>query len=88
MADTSAHNEEMEYFVGAETLVLGIEYRKLQCIDDAAYGIDDSACQKPKESSMRKRVEELSEYKQAHPAHGNIDDGGEPFWTGNPECLD
>ena len=31
----------------AEVLVAGIEDWKFQCIDDAADGVDDTACEKP-----------------------------------------
>lgn len=44
MADTTAHNKQVEYFMGAEVGMPGVENWELQRIDDTAYGIDDSAC--------------------------------------------
>ena len=39
----------MEYFVGAEELMLCIEEWQLQGIDDTANGVDDAARQQPQE---------------------------------------
>ena len=47
MACASAHYEEMEDLVAAEVFVLAVEQRQLQCVDHAAYCINDPACQQP-----------------------------------------
>ena len=43
MASTAGHAEEVEYFVGAESFVAGIEEGQLQSVDNAANGVDDAA---------------------------------------------
>ena len=53
MADTSAHDKQMENLMGAEVLVAGIKERKLQGVDDAAYGVNDTAGQKESEAYCR-----------------------------------
>ena len=47
MTYASAHDEEVEHFVGAEELMFRIEDRQLQGIDDTAHGVDDATGQKP-----------------------------------------
>ena len=47
MTYASAHDEEMEHFVGAEEFMFRIEDRQLHGIDDTAYGIDDATGQQP-----------------------------------------
>ena len=54
MADASAHDEQVKNFVRAEIFMKGIENRKLERINYAAYCIDDAACKKPPESRMWK----------------------------------
>lgn len=41
MTYAAAHHKQMEDFVGAEILMSGIEYRQLQCVDNAAHRIDN-----------------------------------------------
>lgn len=55
MAETAAHDEQVEDLVGAEVFVPGIENRQFQGINDAAHRIDDAAGQKPSESGGGKR---------------------------------
>ena len=45
VAHTAAHNEQVEDFVGTEVFVSGVEQGKLQCIDDAPYGINNTTSQ-------------------------------------------
>ena len=47
MAEASAHYKKMEDLVGTEVLVAGVEDRKLQGVDNAAYGIDDASGEEP-----------------------------------------
>ena len=47
MTEASGHDEEMEDLVGTEVLVAGVEDRKLQGVDNAAYGIDDASGEEP-----------------------------------------
>ena len=52
MTYASAHDEEMEHFVGAEEFMLCIEDWQLQGIDDTANGIDNAAGQQPEEGGQ------------------------------------
>lgn len=47
VAHASAHHEEVEDLVRTEVFMAVIEDWELQCIDDAADRVDDTACQKP-----------------------------------------
>ena len=47
MTQASPHDEQMKNFMGAEVLVSGIKNRKLQGVDNAAYGIDDASGEEP-----------------------------------------
>ena len=47
VAHASAHYEEVEDLVRTEVFMAVIEDWELQCIDDAADRVDDTACQKP-----------------------------------------
>ena len=84
MADTSAHDKQMEHFVGSEELMLCVEDRQLQGIDDTANGVDDAARQQPQERRCGQGFKQRSEYQNTYPAHGNIDHGRKPFGTGDP----
>lgn len=84
---TAQHNENMKDFVGAKVLVVGIEKRKLQSIDDAADGVDDTARQKPSKSRSGERVEDGNKGQNTQPSHSDIEHGGYPFGTGDPKCL-
>lgn len=53
MTKASAHDKQMKNFMRAKIFMLCIEKGKLQCIDDAANGVDDTADHKPEESSRR-----------------------------------
>lgn len=75
VAEASSHYEEMENFVGAEVFVFGIEDGQLQRIDDAAYGVNDAACQQPPKGGRGKGLHDFAESQNAHPAHGDVDDG-------------
>ena len=43
VADASAHYKQMKNFMRAKILMSGIEDRELQRVNDAAYGVDDTA---------------------------------------------
>ncbi len=88
MANTSGHNEEMEDFVGAESFVPGVENGKLQRIDHSSDGVDDAADQQPEKSGQTQGGVKSSEDQYAYPAHGDIQDGGEPFGAGYPAGFD
>ena len=45
MADASGHDKEMENLVRAEIAVAGVKKREPQCIDDAAYGVEEASSQ-------------------------------------------
>lgn len=65
MANTSAHNKEMKNFVGAEIFVKRVENGELQGIDYTADRVNNAACKKPAESSVRERAPKGSEYQKA-----------------------
>lgn len=88
MAETPAHNEEMEDLMGTEVFVSGVEERQLQRIDHAADGVDDSSGQQPSKCCRRQGVDNLAEGQYTYPAHGDVNDGGEPLGTGDPAGLD
>lgn len=73
VADTAAHNEQMENFMGTEIPVSVIEKRQFQGINDAANRIDDTARQQPEKSAVRKRVPQLTENTETNPSHCDID---------------
>ena len=43
MTEASAHNEQVEEFMGTEILESGVEHLQLQGVDNAADGVDDTA---------------------------------------------
>ena len=53
VTDASAHDKQMKDFMGTEVLMPVIENRQLQRIDHTADGVDDTASQKPEESTVR-----------------------------------
>ena len=87
MAETSAHHKEMEDLMGTEILMFGIEDRKFQGVNDAADGINDTAGQKPSECARCQGCDDLFDRGETYPAHGDVDQGGEPFRTVDPECV-
>jgi len=42
VTDASAHYEQMKDFMASEILMLAVENRELQCVDDTANSIDDT----------------------------------------------
>lgn len=87
MADAAAHHEEMKDLVTSETFGQTIKDRQLQTVKDAADGVDDTAGQKPAESSRGQICKERPEYEDAGPAHGNVYDGADPFGTADDKDL-
>lgn len=49
VACAASHYEEVEDFMRSKVPVPAVENRQLQCIDDSAYGVDDTARQQPSE---------------------------------------
>ena len=78
----------MKDFVRTEIAVLLVKDWQLHGIDHAACGINDTAGQKPAKGLPRKCRDDLSEGKYADPAHGNVDHGGKPLGTGDPQSID
>ena len=72
----------------AEELMSCIEDRKLQRVDDAADGVDDAAGNKPEESGCGQGSHQRHHGQDAEPSHGDIDQRGKPFGTGDPEGFD
>ena len=85
MAEASAHHEKVEDFMASEVLVLSVEDRKFQCVDNTADGVNNTACQEPAESGGGQRVEEFTDSKDADPAHSDIENGRDPFGAEDPE---
>ena len=56
VAHASAHHEEMENLMGTEIFVAVVENRKLQCIDDTADCINDTARKKRSECCRGKGI--------------------------------
>ena len=88
VAQASGHDKHVEDFMGSEELVSGIEDRKFQCVNNSADGVDDAACHQPYKGCFGKGLYQRNHGKDAEPAHGNINHGGEPFRAGDPECFD
>ena len=84
VAHAARHDEQMEYLVGAEGFMPGIEQGKLQGVDNAARRINESSCQQPQEGGGAQRIQQPAEDQHAYPTHGDINNGGKPFGTGNP----
>ena len=88
MAEASAHDKQVEDLMGAEILVSGIEERKLQCIDDTADGVNDASGYEPQEGCGGEGGYQRHHGEDTEPSHGNIDQRGKPFGTGDPEGFD
>lgn len=88
MACASTHNKQMENLMTPEVFVPIIKERQLQCVDNAACGINNAPGQEPAECRGRHIVEDLSESQDTGPAHPNVENGRYPFRTVYPECLD
>ena len=73
MADAAAHDKQVEDFMGAKILMVGVKEGELQRIDHTAHGIDYAPCQQPQEGGGGQSVQQLAEHQDAHPAHGNIE---------------
>ena len=84
VADAAAHDKKMENLMGTKVFMDRVKYRELQCVDNAADRIDDTAGQKPSECSMRKCIPKCAKHRKTGPAHCNIDDRGEPLRAGDP----
>lgn len=58
-----------------------VEDRKLQCVNHATDGVQNTAAKQKGETSKRYIAQKLREGKQTTPAHGNVNNGRYPFWT-------
>ena len=88
MAHTSQHYENMKHLMRSEILMLCIEDRQLQCVDNTSDGIDDAAGEKPCESGRCESGNDLADRHDAYPAHRDVDHGGEPLREVDPEGID
>lgn len=88
VADASSHDKEMKYLMGAERLMLCVEDWQFQRVNDTADGVNDTADQKQHEAAGGKCIPKLSENQYADPSHGDINDRGKPFGTGDPAGFD
>lgn len=87
VAGTSGHYKEMKDLMASEIFVLIVKDWKLQSIDHAANGVDDTAGQEPSKGLARKRCDNLSKGQHADPAHGNVNQGRKPFGAGDPQRV-
>ena len=62
-----------------------VKYRKFQCINNSADGIDNAAGKQPAKCCRGQRLYDVREGENAEPSHHNIDAGGNPFRAVNPE---
>ena len=88
VAYASSHHKQMEDLVGTEILMLCIEDRQFQGVDDSAYGVDDPAGKEPEECVSRQCVPQRAENGETCPPHGDIEDGRKPFRAGDPADVD
>ena len=84
----SAHDEQVENLVGTEIFMPGVENGQFQGVDDAAQGVNNAAGQKPEKPGFRKGADDLGDGQDAYPAHGNINQRGEPLGAGDPKSVD
>lgn len=87
MAEASEHDEYMKNFMGTEIFMPGVKNWQLQGIDDSAYGVDNSSCEKPVEACPGKSLENRDKGKYTKPAHTDIEDGRQPFRAVDPESF-
>ena len=87
MTQTAAHDKQVEDLMGAKVFMPGVEDGQLQCVDNAAYGIDDASGQHPHKPGFGHGAEDLCNGKHAHPAHGNVYEGRKPLGTGDPQRV-
>ena len=75
MTEASAHDEQVKEFMRTEILESGVKQRKLQCINNAADGVDDAAGKEPAESCRCQIGNDAADRSQTYPSHGNVDQG-------------
>ena len=73
MAEASAHDKQMKYFVQSENFVLFIKTFWLNGVNYTAYCVDYAAGKKPSKGTVRKAAPQSAEYGQTYPAHGDVD---------------
>lgn len=88
VTEASAHDEQVKDFVRTEMFESGVEQWKLQCVNDTADGVNDSAGQKPVECGRSQGRDNGFERREANPAHGDVDQGRKPFWAIDPNGVD
>lgn len=88
VADAPSHHKQMKNLMGAKMPMFRIEDLQFESIDDTAYGVDDTACQKPQECTEGQSAPQSAEYAEAYPSHGDIDEGRKPLRAGDPADID
>lgn len=88
VAKASAHYKQVKDLVGAKEFVSCVKERELQSVDNSADGIDNAACDQPGKSGRGKRLYQRNQRAYTKPSHGDVNQGGEPFGTGDPKCFD
>ena len=88
MTEASAHNEQVKEFMRTEILESGVEQWKLQCINDTADGVDNTAGEEPVKCTRSEGGHNGFDRSEAYPAHGNVDQRRKPFRTVDPQGVD
>ena len=74
----------MENLVGTKMRKAMIESLQLQCVDHAAYSVNNASKQQPEKGGSGEVGDNLRHGENAEPSHGDIDHRGHPLRTGNP----
>ena len=82
MKERSCHDEEVETFMYAELFMA--QGAGFQRVDQPACGIHGAACEQHRCGGCAEGGEDLRHHRQAAPAHGDIDHGGDPLGAGDP----
>ena len=88
VAGAAKQHKYMKDFMGTEVAVSGVKLRKLQCVDDASDGVENTADQKPQECSETQTAPQLRESKDTCPSHANVQNRREELRAIDPKQLD
>lgn len=69
---TACQYKAVKNFMGTEVFMQSVEYRKFAGINDAADGVNNSACKQPAKSMVIKQCNDVREGKHAQPSHGDV----------------
>ena len=75
MTQAASHDKYMEDLMRSKILMLCIEQRKLQCVDNTSDGIDHTSGNQPDKCCGGKSLDQRNHGKDTEPSHGNVYDG-------------